>query len=231
MKEFYTNTKTGQEESLLEEKKEQFIYSTECRMGEKGYDEWETAHFFIRIFVTETVLFLLVIVSALAVLIWEREYQLLQINSGWFCAVGIVLYVVLRIRSRRGFRRLMLASGKEKLEETIHFYPDHFEDINDRRTRSYGYHQIRSVYESHHYFILNLDYELCLLIDKGSISGGTQDEFVSFLLSQCGNLKKKKIYRSKYRKKVCIILFLLTAVLCVITTIYGILNPVVIYHI
>ena len=38
MKEFHTNPKTGQEESLLEEKKERFIYSTECRMGEKGYD-------------------------------------------------------------------------------------------------------------------------------------------------------------------------------------------------
>lgn len=231
MKEFHTNPKTGQEESPLEEKKERFIYSTECRMGEKGYGEWETAHFFIRIFVKEIVLFLFMIVSALAVLIWEREYQLLQINSGWFCAVGILLYVVLRIRSRRGFRRLMLASGKEKLEETIHFYPDHFEDINDRRTRSYGYHQIHSIYESHRYFILNLDYELYLLIDKGNISGGTRDGFVSFVLSQCGDLKKKKIYRSKYRKKVCIILFLLAAVLCVITTIYGILNPVVIYHI
>ena len=78
-------------------------------------------------------------------------------------------------------------------------------------TSNYTFNQIISLIETKNLIILKLKHNLGIIIDKQSLTGGTKEELIDYLLSVCENIKKKKVIKAKnwIILRNCSIIFLL----------------------
>lgn len=81
-------------------------------------------------------------------------------------------------------RALRRAGGSP--ERRFVFSEESFRGVQSGMETVYQYEIVRGVYETETYFVLQLDAQLCMMIDKDGFSQGTPDGFRTFLAEKTG---------------------------------------------
>lgn len=81
-------------------------------------------------------------------------------------------------------RTLRRAGGSP--ERRFIFSGEAFRGVQSGMETAYQYEIVREVYETETYFVLHLDAQLCMMIDKGGFSQGTPDGFRALLAEKTG---------------------------------------------
>ena len=112
--------------------------------------------------------------------------------------LGIMLgAVILELITEKFIQRMYnkISNRNSKFDNIIAINKDgiqiHNPDTNDKLEVTFE--QIKSIIETSNMFILRLNDKRGLIINKNNLSGGSNEEFVQFMLNKCVNLKKKKI--------------------------------------
>lgn len=72
---------------------------------------------------------------------------------------------------------------------------------NDRKTPKHDLGEITAICESAKYWLLCLDQQLYIPVEKGSVTGENPEEFLEYLRTCCKSLKNKKIAKIDGKKK------------------------------
>lgn len=174
-------------------------FKTYVRMHQDIYQEftrgWNRVHHSFTVLKLLALVYLLVGLFYLRVL---REPYILYVLA----LVTAVVYAVKFWRSRGGSvqYRQMLAQNRDKPvyytaemdESGIHVV----NTDNDNRSE-YRLEQIIRILETEHLLILEMKPQLGFLVDKTTLTGGSREEFITFLQTHCPNLKRKRVKKAR----------------------------------
>lgn len=92
---------------------------------------------------------------------------------------------------------------------------------NGRKTPKHDLNEITAICESQKYWLLCLDQQLYVPVEKGSVTGEHPEEFLDYLRACCKSLKKKKIATVTGKKKQAGYAVVGCVILTVITLLVG----------
>lgn len=102
----------------------------------------------------------------------------------------------LRMISHRGggiaYKRILYTNGGNPPRCDIRFLDDKILQISEFGDiqNTFRYEQIKSILETQNLFLLGMDYQLYLIVDKRNLTAG---DFSDFLLCRCTGVKKQKV--------------------------------------
>lgn len=118
---------------------------------------------------------------------------------GLFLLLGF-LCPLLEWRNRRKFKdggiaykQLLFQHEGKTPHQLSYFEEEHLasHNLSTGRQRTTPYSHFVQLWESKNLLVLILDVNMYQLIDKRTLSGGTADDLIAFLMEKCPNLKKK----------------------------------------
>lgn len=160
------------------------------------------------------------------VLVW---YMFLFDNPiilyGFLFVAAIYLISAILRNQKKGdisYRRMLVANSGNPSHMVIHISEDgiHTVERGSENKRTYSYDQFRSLIETERLLILTMPYQLCLILQKTWLQGGTAEELTEYLLSHCPNIKRKKVRKVTFGKWV----HRIHAVVLVIGTVVALTN-------
>ena len=120
----------------------------------------------------------------------------------WLIPVLLLVFVVvflINILGKQNYKRMLVQHGGQEPHYLQTFGEDGITFLNMTRDskQTYGYYMIRKIAETKNLFVLIMEQELLLVVDKRTLEGGTREQLLDYLYSKCGNLKKKKLQTKK----------------------------------
>lgn len=128
--------------------------------------------------------------------------ELVAKNYGYIFLFGglwIFLIVLAKVagRSKIQYNRSLVANGGKALHHTVTVNDTGIVIVEDGGNKNtYQFEQILGLNETENLLILRLKYNLGIIVHKKTLTGGTQEELVSYLYQKCPNLKPKKIVKN-----------------------------------
>lgn len=136
--------------------------------------------------------------------------------------VGV--YIVAKLINRNGGiqYKQMLSTNNDRIPRyclTISEALIHAENLDNGNKDTYGFEKIRVVGETENLVFVLLEHRLGIAIDKRTVTGGSVDELIQYLLQSCPNLKKRKVHSAngeRIRKTIIAALLVIGIVLTLI---------------
>lgn len=169
--------------------------------------------------------------AMIAILVWNYLFLVLRMNEpGEYCRTTLtflffflVIEGIRRFTSKGGglhYKRIVFSHGGSAPQYHIEFWEDHIVSRTNPvvSENTFQYSHIRRICETENLYLLQMQYQLYLIVDKRTLNGSLQD-FITFLLPRCKNLKKQKIFSHRpghLLKRGVWIAILLTLLLCVV---------------
>lgn len=150
--------------------------------------------------------FLVLTVWYLVTYIWLGNYDVFLVALSMPIVVSYMYYVVAKA-PKRNYERRLISAGEEET-----FYGKLYEDkivwgVKELE-RNYSYHQIRKLYETKRFLILQMQMNLHLIVDKAAMNADV-DEAKAFLIQKCTLVKRKKFVDCSNDRKLSLIFLLL----------------------
>lgn len=188
-------------------------------LDSKKYKEFLMGYISTRKFV---IIDLIILIISSLLLLYTQSYSIIMAIG----IVSIILLLILRIvgRNKNSYKvskdlnngidlNINVTINKEKIILTS----------DNGNISNYTFNQIISLAETTNLIILKFKHNLGIIIDKNTLTGGTKEELINYLLSVCENIKKKKIIQSKswiILRKCSFVFLLLVFVLSIILNIF-----------
>lgn len=144
----------------------------------------------------------------------------------FFCGVWLFLMLLFKFagRSKVQYNRSVSANGGKPLNHTVTINKDGILIVEAGGNKSnYQFEQIIGIGETENLLILRMKYNLGIIVRKDSLTGGTQEELIQFLIEKCPNLKPKKVLKTKYARilqdimiGVIGVIFILGIIFCIV---------------
>lgn len=148
------------------------------------------------------ILIILILITTLLLALGEYRYI---IYFSLFSLIYLFLYFFIISKNKIHYQR-MLENYNGRIPHNVIEINDKeivTKEIGSKNKANYSFEQIIGIFETKNQIVLKLKYNLGLIIDKNNLTGGTQEELVSFLYSVCPNIKNKKIIQVTKEKKYC----------------------------
>lgn len=100
----------------------------------------------------------------------------------------------------------------------------HVRNPDNGNTICFDFDQVRKISETKNLIVILLDLKQGIMLDKRTLTGGTQEEVLNYLLSNCPKLKRRKVKKDKghvIRKRIILVLMVLGLILSAIQWISG----------
>lgn len=112
------------------------------------------------------------------------------------------------------FKRELTSNNGVPHTHFYQFYEDRIDchDPNTNADISYQYDKFLSLFETKNLLLLLMNYRLCLVIEKSTVSGGSPDELAEFLLDHCARIKPRKVKKDRFGKGLHRILLIVSAI-------------------
>lgn len=116
------------------------------------------------------------------------------------------------------YKRSLTANNGEPPTQIYHFYEDRINGHNPNTNANVTYHydQFLSLIETKNLLILLMKYQLCLVIEKNKITGGSADDLAGFLLTHCTNAKPRKLRKTNFGKWSHRFLLVVSVICCIL---------------
>jgi hypothetical protein len=143
------------------------------------------------------------------------------LGNGWalilYCGIFITSHFITWLQLRKGsarYQQSIVLNHGVPITNIISCTDTCIRSVNPntRNSHTYDYHHVLRISETKYFLILVCKANLCVVVDKHNLTGGTIEEFIGFLQSRCPNLNKK-IHRDTAAK---IFAILYAAVLAVV---------------
>lgn len=133
-----------------------------------------------------------------AILLWSGdEGELMYLLPLWFGVLFV--YNLILLYGGGQYKRMLTANGGKLPQYQLVFEENGIQSYKGDGVpdQFHPYDMIRKIGETRNLLILALDQELCVVVDKRNLEGGTKEELLAFLFAHCKNLKKRKVLGSK----------------------------------
>ncbi len=142
------------------------------------------------------------------------NYDMLFIFGPFTLFTMILIYFMMIKTTKIGYERMVISEGKEPTWN-YEFFEDKVVSHRDEFKREFFYDQITKFFETKHFILLHLKYNLHIVIDKNNLNTGV-DEIKSFLMNRCTLVKDKKFINCTNDKKWSLALLLTLIVVSVV---------------
>lgn len=129
----------------------------------------------------------------------------------------LVIFILSKIMLRDGglqYKRMVSNNNGQAVRNRLTITAAGLHAVNpDTGNQStYQLDKVLSIAETDNLFILLIEYKQGLIVDKRTLEGGSREEFTDFLITNCPNLKKRKIYSGRSTKVFSTIIIILLVV-------------------
>ena len=195
-------------------------FSSKYILDYKTYKEFSNGYIATR---KSSMITLFVVLVLLILCIIYRNYETV-ITFGVIFAIFAFLIKVTG-RNKLQYKRYKSLNNNEDVEANIKIGKEKIISTSRKGdTSSYEFSQITGIIETKNLLVLKLEYNMGIIINKNNIEGGTKEELIDYLFSVCNNLKKKKVTNSKRWLVVRKVMFVLLAIIVILSIALSILK-------
>ena len=141
---------------------------------------------------------------------WLGDMKLMSALSGGYSVMFIYLLYLAETSWRKNLKKRQLSMGEAVPQASEEFGDRIYAHTPGRSEVAYTYGVVLGIFETEHFLILRMKYNLALMADKKTLEGGTPEELKEFLFKRCLNLKSKRIETMRGKRPWCIFLTVLT---------------------
>lgn len=195
-------------------------FSSKYTLDYKTYKEFSNGYIATR---KSSMITLFVVLVLLILCIIYRNYETV-ITFGVIFAIFAFLIKVTG-RNKLQYKRYKSLNNNEDVEANIKIGKEKIISTSKKGDiSSYEFSQITGIIETKNLLVLKLEYNMGIIINKNNIEGGTKEELIDYLFSVCNNLKKKKVTNSKRWLVVRKVMFVLLAIIVILSIALSILK-------
>ena len=195
-------------------------FSSKYTLDYKTYKEFSSGYIATR---RSSMITLFVVLVLLILCIIYRNYEIV-ITFGVIFAIFAFLIKVTG-RNKLQYKRYKSLNNNEDVEANIKIGKEKIISTSKKGdTSSYEFSQIIGIIETKNLLVLKLEYNMGIIINKNNLEGGTKEELIDYLFSVCNNLKKKKVTNSKRWLVVRKVMFVLLAIIVILSIALSILK-------
>lgn len=195
-------------------------FSSKYTLDYKTYKEFSNGYIATR---KSSMITLFVVLVLLILCIIYRNYETV-ITFGVIFAIFAFLIKVTG-RNKLQYKRYKSLNNNEDVEANIKIGKEKIISTSRKGdTSSYEFSQIIGIIETKNLLVLKLEYNMGIIINKNNLEGGTKEELIDYLFSVCNNLKKKKVTNSKRWLVVRKVMFVLLAIIVILSIALSILK-------
>lgn len=195
-------------------------FSSKYTLDYKTYKEFSNGYIATR---KSSMITLFVVLVLLILCIIYRNYETV-ITFGVIFAIFAFLIKVTG-RNKLQYKRYKSLNNNEDVEANIKIGKEKIISTSKKGdTSSYEFSQIIGIIETKNLLVLKLEYNMGIIINKNNLEGGTKEELIDYLFSVCNNLKKKKVTNSKRWLVVRKVMFVLLAIIVILSIALSILK-------
>lgn len=195
-------------------------FSSNYTLDYKTYKEFSNGYIATR---KSSMITLFVVLVLLILCIIYRNYETV-ITFGVIFAIFAFLIKVTG-RNKLQYKRYKSLNNNEDVEANIKIGKEKIISTSRKGdTSSYEFSQIIGIIETKNLLVLKLEYNMGIIINKNNLEGGTKEELMDYLFSVCNNLKKKKVTNSKRWLVVRKVMFVLLAIIVILSIALSILK-------
>lgn len=195
-------------------------FSSKYTLDYKTYKEFSGGYIATR---KSSMITLFVVLVLLILCIIYRNYETV-ITFGVIFAIFAFLIKVTG-RNKLQYKRYKSLNNNEDVEANIKIGKEKIISTSKKGdTSSYEFSQIIGIIETKNLLVLKLEYNMGIIINKNNLEGGTKEELIDYLFSVCNNLKKKKVTNSKRWLVVRRVMFVLLAIIVILSIALSILK-------
>ena len=195
-------------------------FSSKYILDYKTYKEFSNGYIATR---KSSMITLFVVLVLLILCIIYRNYETV-ITFGVIFAIFAFLIKVTG-RNKLQYKRYKSLNNNEDVEANIKIGKEKIISTSKKGdTSSYEFSQITGIIETKNLLVLKLEYNMGIIINKNNLEGGTKEELIDYLFSVCNNLKKKKVTNSKRWLVVRKVMFVLLAIIVILSIALSILK-------
>lgn len=126
------------------------------------------------------------------------NYAILIFFAIFFAVIFLIAKIVNKGGNIQYKRMLSVNKGQPmRIEVRIDNEGIHAINIDTGNKNDYTFDQIISVIETKNLFILKMKYNMGLIVNKNTLTGGSKEEFINFIFDNCSNVKRKKVKQAK----------------------------------
>lgn len=198
-------------------------FSSEFEYGEKEFYEVNSS-VYINLSKLFIILFIPFAMFTISQIFRPQSFALDIIIPTIIAGILIGIYIYINFVINKSYKRTMFLQGKSAvMQQTV--FSDRIIVLSEQRMPDeYEYAAVISVVESNLFYMLFVQQNLCVLVAKNSLCGGTKEEFLKYIFAKCHNIKKKKINKTKSKKAICFTIVLLTLVMYIIMLAVSVVN-------
>ena len=195
-------------------------FSSKYTLDYKTYKEFSNGYIATR---KSSMITLFVVLVLLILCIIYRNYETV-ITFGVIFAIFAFLIKVTG-RNKLQYKRYKSLNNNEDVEANIKIGKEKIISTSKKGDiSSYEFSQITGIIETKNLLVLKLEYNMGIIINKNNLEGGTKEELIDYLFSVCNNLKKKKVTNSKRWLVVRKVMFVLLAIIVILSIALSILK-------
>lgn len=116
---------------------------------------------------------------------------------------------------QKGYKRIIFSQGEQNFSQSINFGEKIVTQSKLSVPKEYDYSVITAIKETENFYLLQLQYNLYLIVEKNIKSNLNNVDFISYILSKSQNIKNKTVQNVKNKKLISFIFMCLTAVLLI----------------
>lgn len=186
----------------------------------KKYKEFALGYASTRKF---NIVFMLIILFLLILYMFMKSYILVII----FCIVIVIFMFVINGNYKRHYKKMKNLNNGESVKQTVKISDGNIVLTSQKaNVSSYKLEQIIEIAETENLFILKFKHNKGITVDKGTLTGGSKEEFIEYLYENCSNLKSKKVVQSKKRIAMIKIFLGIYLLICVLAVIFLLLDNI-----
>lgn len=152
--------------------------------------------------ITEMNLYIVFLVYIL--IFFSKMYQFLII----FSVVMLILDLILFNQYKLNYNRSIESNGKTSPQTRVIVNKKGIQCIDqhiDNKT-TFSFDQTLQIVKIKNLIILKLNYNLGLIINKNNLKGDSKEELFNYLFSNCKNINKKKVYKTRQNWYIIVII-------------------------
>lgn len=199
-------------------------YYSEFGMGQHEFYDFSSVSY-VRISIFYILFFILSLLCYLSH-IFEGNYSSITTYSGVILFVFIMRYIFSGFAIKAKYQQAVLAAGGIAQIYRVYFSSMITVIYDDSTPAEYNYSDINKFYETSRFFLLRMKNKQYILVDKLSLPQGKEKEFIKFILSKCDDIKKKHTVKISGKKRICLILTIITAIIFLSSILLSVINTV-----
>ncbi len=199
-------------------------YYSELSMGMDEFFDFSSVSY-VRISIFYIAFFVLSLLCYISQAL-EGSYSSITTYSGLILFVFIMRYVFSGLSIKARYQQTVLAAkGAAPICRT--YFSSMITVINDGNSPAeYDYGAVNALYETGKLFLLRLQSKHYILVSRASLPQGKEKEFIKFIFSKCDGIKKKHAVNITGKKRVCLALTIITAVIFLMSIMLSAINAV-----